>query len=58
MPYTRATLLRCYLQQALAPPPPPERSACIGGHGTEPYEQNTQQLPGFGRSLTPQPVQS
>lgn len=22
---------------------------CIGGHFTEPYEQNTQQFPGFGR---------
>jgi hypothetical protein len=24
------------------------RSACIGGQGTEPYEQKTQQSPGFG----------
>jgi hypothetical protein len=22
--------------------------SCIGGHGTLPYEQNTQQSPGFG----------
>jgi hypothetical protein len=35
----------------------PERSAWIGGHGTEPYEQNTQQSPDFGRSVAPQPVQ-
>src|SRR5262245_34799463 len=34
----------------------PERSACIGGHGTEPSEQNTQHSPGFGRSIEPQPV--
>ena len=27
-------------------------------HGTEPYEQNTQQSPGFGRSVAPQPVQA
>ena len=26
----------------------------IGGHGTEPYEQKTQQLPGNGFSLSPQ----
>ena len=25
-------------------------SYCIGGHFTEPYEQNTQQSPGLGRS--------
>jgi hypothetical protein len=40
-----------------AMPVSPERSAWIGGHGTEPYEQNTQQSPGFGRSVAPQPVQ-
>jgi len=34
----------------------PERSAWIGGHGTEPYEQNTQQCPCFGRNIAPQPV--
>jgi hypothetical protein len=28
--------------------------AWIGGQGTEPYEQNTQQSPGFGRSNAPQ----
>src|ERR1700693_3746441 len=27
-----------------------EPSLCFGGHGREPYEQNTQQSPGFGRS--------
>jgi hypothetical protein len=31
-------------------------SFCTGGHETEPYEQNTQQSPGFGRSVVPQPV--
>jgi len=30
----------------------------IGGHGTEPYEQKTQQLPGSAFSLSPQPLQS
>jgi hypothetical protein len=35
-----------------------ERPACIGGHGTEPKEQNTQQSPGFGRRVTPQPLHS
>jgi hypothetical protein len=35
----------------------PDRSAWTGGHGTEPYEQNTQQSPSFGRSLAAQPVQ-
>jgi hypothetical protein len=34
----------------------PERSAWTGGHGTEPCEQNTQQSPAFGRSVTPHPV--
>jgi hypothetical protein len=37
-------------------PPTPERSAWIGGHGTDPYEQNTQQSPCFGRSIAPQLV--
>jgi hypothetical protein len=30
----------------------------IGGHGTVPYEQKTQQLSGSGLSLSPQPLQS
>jgi hypothetical protein len=30
----------------------------IGGHGTEPYEQNAQQSPAFGFRRTPQPLQS
>lgn len=34
------------------------KSSWTGGHGTEPYEQKTQQLPGSGFSLTPQPLQS
>jgi hypothetical protein len=29
-----------------------------GGHGTEPYEQNTQQSPGLSLSRWPQPLQS
>ena len=29
-----------------------------GGHLTEPYEQKTQQSPGFGRSTTPQRLHS
>jgi hypothetical protein len=32
--------------------------SCIGGHGTDPYEQNTQQSPRFGRSAARQPVHS
>ena len=31
---------------------------CMGGQTTLPYEQNTQQCPGFGRNNSPQPVQS
>src|SRR5579863_3322117 len=30
--------------------------ACTGGHGTDPYEQNTQQSPGLGRRSSPQPA--
>ena len=30
----------------------------IGGHGRDPYEQNTQQSPALGRSTAPQPAQS
>jgi len=30
----------------------------MGGHGTSPYEQNTQQSPVLGRSITPQPAHS
>ena len=36
----------------------PARSACMGGHGTEPYVQNTQQSPGSGFSVSPQFGQS
>jgi hypothetical protein len=46
-----------YPPQQEAAPVPPDRSAWIGGQGTEPWEQNTQQSPGFGRSVAPQPVQ-
>jgi hypothetical protein len=31
--------------------------ACIGGHGTEPNEQKTQQSPGLGLSRSPQLLQ-
>jgi hypothetical protein len=47
-----------YPAQQEAAPLSPERSACIGGHATEPYEQNTQQSPGFGLSFVPQPPHS
>jgi hypothetical protein len=33
-------------------------SVCIGGQAAEPYEQNTQQSPGFGRNLASQPLHS
>jgi hypothetical protein len=33
-------------------------SNCIGGHGTSPYEQKTQQSPCFGFSNSPQSLQS
>jgi len=42
--------LRLYLEPQSVP-------ACIGGHGTEPYEQNTQQSPNLGLSRSPQPLQ-
>jgi hypothetical protein len=45
-----------YAAQNEAGPALPERSACIGGHGTEPKEQNTQQSPDFGFNFIPQPV--
>jgi hypothetical protein len=32
--------------------------ACTGGHGADPNEQNTQQSPGLGFNLSPQPLQS
>jgi hypothetical protein len=32
--------------------------AWIGGHGTDPYEQNTQQSPGNGFKRSPQALQS
>ena len=32
----------------------PARATWIGGHGTDPYEQNTQQSPGFGFRVAPQ----
>jgi hypothetical protein len=32
--------------------------ACLGGHFTVPYEQNTQQSPAFGFNSTPHPVHS
>jgi hypothetical protein len=43
-------------KQQDAAPVSPKRSAWIGGHGTEPYEQNTQQSPGCSSSVAPQPL--
>jgi hypothetical protein len=57
-PEHRRPLPPGYLVQQEAAALSPERSAWIGGQGTEPYEQNTQQSPRFGRSRTPQPVHS
>ena len=34
-------------------PPPAHDERCIGGQATLPYEQNTQQCPGSGRSTAP-----
>jgi hypothetical protein len=33
-----------------APQPEQPRCICTGGHLTDPYEQNTQQSPAFGRN--------
>ena len=33
-------------------------ACCLGGHGTVPYEQNTQQSPGLGLRSALQPLQS
>jgi hypothetical protein len=41
--------------QARAELPQQPRASCTGGHGTEPYEQNTQQSPDFGLSSAWQP---
>lgn len=41
---------RCYRKRL--------RSACLGGQGTSPYEQNTQQSPDSGFSTVPQDGQS
>ena len=38
--------------------PPVGSLACIGGHGTLPYEQYTQQSPNLGRSTRWQPAHS
>jgi|SRR5262249_5876031 hypothetical protein len=54
--WTTSFAMMGYLAQHEAAPVSPERSAWIGGQGTEPKEQNTQQSPGFGRSVAPQPV--
>jgi len=53
-----ALVKTAYPAQQDATPAALERWAWTGGHGDEPYEQNTQQSPGFGRSLAPQPVHS
>jgi hypothetical protein len=41
-----------------AGPASPALCVWIGGHGREPYEQNTQQSPDLGFSFVPQPVHS
>jgi len=38
--------------------PQHDRSACTGGQGIDPYEQNTQQSPALGFSTAAQPRQS
>ena len=48
-----AAIRRASLQRQQLPIPL-LRSSWIGGHGTEPYEQKTQQSPAFGRSKVPQ----
>ena len=47
-----------YAVQHEVVPGAPEGALCIGGQGTDPYEQNTQQSPFFGRNRAPQPVHS
>jgi hypothetical protein len=42
------------LAQRVSGYPQHDTRCWIGGHGTLPYEQNTQQSPGLGRSNTPQ----
>ena len=54
----RALVKIAYPAQPQTAPASLERCACTGGPGDEPYEQKTQQSPGFGRSLAPQPVHS
>ncbi len=52
---------RGWSRRLTGPPRYPQqgpRAACTGGQGTVPYEQNTQQSPGFGLSSAPQPPHS
>jgi hypothetical protein len=51
----RAFVIRLHSAQQESASVSPYRCPWIGGHGTEPKEQNTQQSPSFGRSITPQP---
>jgi hypothetical protein len=46
------------LQQQLVSLSPARRFAWMGGQGTGPYEQKTQQSPDLGFSRAPHPVQS
>jgi hypothetical protein len=48
----------CYPEQEGTTLAPTVWSACIDGHGAEPYEQKTQQSPGLGLSRAPQPTHS
>lgn len=52
-PYGHPSVLMALAESAQQPP-----DCCIGGHLTEPYEQNTQQSPAFGRSKVLQRVHS
>lgn len=46
------------IQRGRHPPLLPCRLSWIGGQGTDPKEQNTQQSPTFGRNRVPQPSHS
>ncbi len=59
MPIALPLVATSFLSSLIAGSPYEQPSpSCTGGHLTVPYEQKTQQSPDFGRSITPQPVQS
>ena len=47
---THRAYLRSYSTTQFNPMLEQPRCICMGGHLTEPYEQNTQQSPAFGRN--------